>query len=59
METIMLERKETTDEFRLYKPRDQLKEGANICMHDLANLDCQSPRWHYSRQPAKMMNFAS
>lgn len=39
---------------RLYIPQDQLKEDANICMHDLANLDCQSPLWHYSTQPSKI-----
>ena len=36
-----------------YKPQDLLKEGANICMHDLEDLDCQSPQWRYSKQPTK------
>lgn len=34
-------------------PLGQLTEDANICMHDLVNLGCQFPKWHYSTQPTK------
>lgn len=35
-------------------PQDQLIRDANICKHDLADQDCPSPQWHYSKQPVNM-----
>lgn len=42
---------------RLYIPQDQLKEDANICMHDLVDLDCQSLLLHCLEPPSNMITY--